>query len=91
MRKLVGWAAFLAGSWMLVSPQALMGLNQLKWMHQYAFSGEVLGGILLLAVAYYLLDLKPLPSLHRRGKPRAADRPPPWLRRPGKSGSLEVR
>ncbi len=47
MRKLVGWAAFLAGSWMLVSPQALMGLNQLKWMHQYAFSGEVLGGILL--------------------------------------------
>ena len=75
MRKIVGWAAFLAGSWMLVSPQALMGLNQLKWVHRYAFSGEVLVGILLLAFAYYLLELKPPSSLHRHGK----------------SGSLEVR
>ncbi|MEK7407032.1 MAG: hypothetical protein AAB225_18320, partial [Acidobacteriota bacterium] len=60
-----GWVAFLAGSWMLVSPQALMGLNQLRWMHQYAFSGEVLVGIPLLAIAYYLLDLKPRKNSRR--------------------------
>lgn len=59
MRKLVGWILFLAGSWMLVSPQALIGIKQLSWMSQYAFSGEVLPGILVIAAAYYLLELKP--------------------------------
>lgn len=59
MRKLTGWIIFAAGSWMLVSPQAQMGLKELKWMCDYAFSGEVLAGIPVLTLAYYLLDLKP--------------------------------
>ncbi len=58
MSKVLGWVLLAAGSWMLVSPQALLGLKQLKWMYHYAFSGEVLLGILLLGTAYYLLDLK---------------------------------
>ncbi len=59
MRKLCGWVMFSAGSWMLVAPQARMGLKELRWMDQYTFSGEVLLAIPVLALAYYLLDLKP--------------------------------
>src|ERR1019366_7386657 len=53
--KLVGWITLLAGIWMLVSPQALLGLNQLKWMHDYAFAGEVPLGMLILSVSLYFL------------------------------------
>ena len=66
MRKLLGWAAFVAGSWMLVSPQALTGLKELNWMHNYTFSGEVLLGIVVIALAYYLLDLKPVGKAGKR-------------------------
>jgi hypothetical protein len=66
MRKLLGWAAFFAGSWMLVSPQALTGLKELNWMYDYTFSGEVLVGIFVLAMAYYLLDLKPVGKAGKR-------------------------
>jgi hypothetical protein len=59
MRKAAGWIILLFASWMMVSPQAPMGLKELKWMYDYAFSGEVLLGILLMAIAYYLLDSKP--------------------------------
>ena len=56
--KTIGWAALLVGTWMLVSPQAHLGLNQLKWMHDYAFPGEVPLGILLWSVSLYLLGGK---------------------------------
>jgi hypothetical protein len=56
--KIAGRAALLAGTWMLVSPQAHLGLAQLKWMHDYAFPGEVPLGILLWSVALYLLGGK---------------------------------
>jgi hypothetical protein len=65
MRKLLGWMVFLAATWMLVSPQALIGLKELAWMHKYAFSGEVLLAIPVMAIAYYLLDLKPRMSRGR--------------------------
>ena len=53
--KIFAWVLLLAGTWMLVSPQALLGLNQLKWMHNYAFAGEVTLGMLILSVSLYLL------------------------------------
>ena len=53
--KVIGWVTLLVGTWMLVSPQALLGLNQLKWMHDYAFPGEVPLGILILSVSLYSL------------------------------------
>lgn len=59
MSKIIGWILFAVGAWMLISPQALLGLKQLKWMAHYAFSGEVLWGIAILLAAYYLIDLKP--------------------------------
>ena len=60
--KVVGWVALLAGTWMLVSPQALLGLNQLKWMHDYAFAGEVPLGMLILSVSLYLLGGRKIPD-----------------------------
>jgi hypothetical protein len=59
MRKIVGWILFLVGSWMLVSPQALIGVKELSWMSKCAFSGEVLPAILVTSAGYYLLELKP--------------------------------
>jgi Na+/H+-dicarboxylate symporter len=56
--KIFAWAVLLLGTWMLVSPQAHLGLNQLKWMHDYAFPGEVPLGILLWSVSLYLLGGK---------------------------------
>ena len=58
MRKIIGYVLVAAGSWMLVSPQALLGVAQLKWMHKYAFAGEVLLGIVVLCAAYYCLGFK---------------------------------
>ena len=58
MRKILGWIVFVIGSWMLVSPQALLGLKQLKWMYSYAFPGEVLLGVLVTCAGFLLLDFK---------------------------------
>ena len=43
---------------MVVSPQAALGLNQLKWMHNYAFRGEAVSGVLVISAALYLLNTK---------------------------------
>jgi len=50
---------------MLVSPQALTGLAELKWMYKYAFSGEILVGIVVIAVGFYLIGF----SAPKVGKP----------------------
>lgn len=59
MLKVLGWILFLGGAWMLISPQALIGLKELRWMAECAFPGEVMLGILVLAIALYLIDIKP--------------------------------
>jgi len=65
MRRILGIIVALVGSWMLVSPQALLGLKQLKWMYKYAFSGEILIGIVVVAVGFYLIGF----SAPKVGKP----------------------
>jgi hypothetical protein len=65
MRKLLGWILFAVASWMLVSPQAILGLQELKWMAKYAFSGEVLVAIPVLALAYYLLNFRLNPKTEK--------------------------
>src|ERR1700730_1675384 len=55
-RQLAGWVLMALGAWMLVSPQAMMGLEQLKWMHNYVLRGEVWLGVLVLAASLYLLN-----------------------------------
>ena len=59
MRKLTGWIAFAAGAGLMIAPQAAMGLKELRWMQRCAFSGEALAAIVVLALAYYLLEFKP--------------------------------
>jgi hypothetical protein len=46
------------GAWMIVSPQAVLGLDQLKWMYKYAFPGEVLLGAFLFTGSLHLLTPK---------------------------------
>jgi hypothetical protein len=58
MRRILGIILALAGSWMLVSPQALLGLGELKWMYKYAFPGEVLIGIAVISIGFYLIGFK---------------------------------
>jgi hypothetical protein len=58
MRTTSGIALLLAGSWGLIAPQANLGLPELRWISHYAFPGETLIGVFLLAVAYFLLWAK---------------------------------
>jgi Na+/H+-dicarboxylate symporter len=58
LRKLAAWVLMALGTWMLVSPQVAMGLNQLKWMHNYVFRGEVVLGVLVMSASLYLLNAK---------------------------------
>ena len=59
MRKIAG-ALFLAlGAWALIAPQADLGLPQLRWLSRHTFPGEVLAGIVLFGVGYYLLGNPP--------------------------------
>ncbi len=68
MLRIFGWILFLVGAWMLISPQALTGLKALKWMSKYAFPGEVLLGIAVLAVALYFVNIKPRCDLPDSGR-----------------------
>jgi hypothetical protein len=57
LSKLIGWVLMAFSAWMIVSPQALLGLDQLKWMYKYAFPGEVVLGALVMSVSLHLLNL----------------------------------
>jgi Na+/H+-dicarboxylate symporter len=54
----IGWILMALGAWMIVSPQSLLGLDQLKWMYHYAFPGEVVLGAVALTVSLQLLTPK---------------------------------
>jgi hypothetical protein len=58
LRRLAACGLMALGAWMVVSPQAVLGLNHLKWMHNYAFPGEVVAGVLVMSVSLYLLNPK---------------------------------
>ncbi|WNS76211.1 hypothetical protein RRV45_04155 [Bacillus sp. DTU_2020_1000418_1_SI_GHA_SEK_038] len=47
--KVLGYILFAIGIWMMVSPQATLGLKELKWMADYAFPGEALIGSIVVA------------------------------------------
>ena len=68
MHKVLGWIVFGGGCWMLISPQAQIGLNELRWMGRHAFGGEVLLAILVISMAYYLLDFKPVAIIRNSQK-----------------------
>ncbi len=56
LRRLLGWILLAPSAWMLVAPQARLGLKQLAWMYKGAFRGEVILGILVASVSLYMLS-----------------------------------
>ena len=63
------------GAWMIVSPQALLGLDQLKWMYRYAFPGEVVLGAMVMTASLYLMtpvvSADPLEAVAEKRAPRS--------------------
>jgi hypothetical protein len=55
LQLVAGWLLMAAGVWMLVSPQALLGLDQLKWIYKYAFRGEAIVGAVVMTISLYFL------------------------------------
>jgi Na+/H+-dicarboxylate symporter len=74
-RKVAGWILMASAIWMLVSPQAVLGLSQLKWMHEYAFRGEVVIGVFVMSVALYLLGAQSTPDAAGQLRPEGLPRP----------------
>ena len=52
--RLLGIVISAAGLWMVVAPQARMGLPALRWMSQSAFQGEAVVGALVLFVGLWM-------------------------------------
>jgi Na+/H+-dicarboxylate symporter len=52
--RLLGIVASGAGVWMLIAPQARMGLPALRWMSTSVFPGEALAGALVLLAGLWL-------------------------------------
>jgi hypothetical protein len=70
--RLIGVVACAAGLWMVIAPQARMGLPALRWMSTSVFPGEALAGALVLLVGLWMslgrreaIDLIPEPSSAR--------------------------
>jgi hypothetical protein len=55
MRKIAGFILLALGAWALIAPQANLGLPELRWLSRHTFPGEVLAGIVLFGLGYYLL------------------------------------
>ena len=51
----MAWFLFVIGLFCLVAPQTPMRLTELKFLYKTAFAGEVILGMLLMRIAYYLI------------------------------------
>ena len=52
--RLLGIVVSAAGLWMVVAPQARMGLPTLRWMSESAFQGEAIVGAFVLLTGLWL-------------------------------------
>jgi Na+/H+-dicarboxylate symporter len=52
--RLIGIVVAAVGLWMVVAPQARMGLPALRWMSESAFQGEAIAGALVLLTGLWL-------------------------------------
>ena len=71
-RRWLGWIVLALGSWMLVVPQARLGLRQLMWMYKSAFRGEAMLGVLVVCISLYLLSACDVTETLARPKPEEA-------------------
>lgn len=69
MKKAFGIALLLPGAWALIAPQSDLGLTELRWISRFAFPGEALVGVVLLAAAYFLLGKLPQATATRHSSP----------------------
>ena len=53
--RILGGVVSAAGLWMVVAPQARMGLPALRWMSESAFQGEALAGTVVLFAGLWML------------------------------------
>ncbi|MGH9680425.1 MAG: cation:dicarboxylate symporter family transporter, partial [Candidatus Acidiferrales bacterium] len=58
LRRVLGGVLLAPGAWMLVAPQAKLGLKLLQWMSTGSFAGEAILGIIVVCVSLYLLSIK---------------------------------
>jgi Na+/H+-dicarboxylate symporter len=70
--RMIGIVASAAGLWMVIAPQARMGLPALRWMSESVFQGEAVAGALVLLTGLWM-------SLGRRESVNAGARPPRTL------------
>jgi hypothetical protein len=59
MKRIAGFALLVLGAWALIAPQANLGLPELRWLARHTFPGEVIAGIVLFGLGYYLLGKIP--------------------------------
>lgn len=58
--KIIGGIIFLIGLWMMISPQAVLGLHELRWIADYSFPGEAFIGALVSAASLIFFGKKEL-------------------------------
>jgi len=75
LSRLIGWMLMALSAWMIVSPQSLLGLDQMKWMYHFAFPGEVMLGALVMTVSLHLLTPKETAGQFVRAAEMSAPRP----------------
>lgn len=77
MKGGLAFITLILGAWGLISPQANLGLAQLRWISHYVFPYETFAGMILLAVACYLLGEESIDSALRSnrlpGEPSMSD------------------
>lgn len=62
MKRVLAYITLILGAWGLISPQANLGLAQLRWISHYVFPYETFAGMVFLGLACYLLGEVPSDS-----------------------------
>lgn len=62
MKKAFAYVVLILGAWGLISPQANLGLAQLRWLSHYVFPYETFAGMIVIGLALYLIGEVPTDS-----------------------------
>lgn len=62
MKRGLAFITLILGAWGLISPEANLGLAQLRWVSHYVFPYETFAGMILLGLACYLVGEIPVDS-----------------------------
>jgi hypothetical protein len=58
MLKCIGAMLTAIGGVLFIPPQAILGVNELKWAYRYSFPGEVLVAICTLCLGLYIYNFR---------------------------------